>query len=383
MKEIVIDTNDLFVIKLVHYFITVQNYSPVMVQGANGEVWLENLKDEYKIIRIVTNYLHNNEQLFRDTLKLNRIKKTIKFKTFSFKMKVLNIYTSLGDNVDLSKINDENDNIYIKKSNDLSNPVLLKAFPDIVDKTTHKEDGIELFLKITEELSKNNMKRTEETEETFSKKRPIITYSIMAICIIVYFFMIVNKCDFSSATDFLQYGANIDKLVKSGQYYRLLTSVFVHGGFVHLLLNMYAIYIIGPQIENFYGKGKYLFIYLFSGICGSLLSISFNPNTVTLGASGAIFGLLGAMLYFGYHYRTFLGNAIRSQIIPIILINLIIGFTMTGIDNAGHIGGLIGGIVAAIAVGVKHKSSKAEKINGWIILTILFSFLVYLAMFYH
>ena len=112
-------------------------------------------------------------------------------------------------------------------------------------------------------------------------------------------------------------------------------------------------YVIGAQVENFLGKFKFLVIYLVAGISGALFSMMFGGNSASIGASGAIFGLMGALVYFGYHYRVYLGNVVKSQIIPLILLNLIFGFTMTGIDNFAHIGGLIGGTLMSIALGVK------------------------------
>ena len=104
-----------------------------------------------------------------------------------------------------------------------------------------------------------------------------------------------------------------------------------------------------------------------------------GDTTYSLGASGAIFGLLGSLLYFGYYYRVYLGNTLKSQIIPLILLNLGIGFIGTGIDNFAHIGGLIGGVLATIAVGVKYKSTTFEKVNGAIVLLIYIGFLGYMA----
>ena len=86
---------------------------------------------------------------------------------------------------------------------------------------------------------------------------------------------------------------------------------------------MYALWIIGMQLESFIGRWRYLVVYLFSAITGSLLSVIVTPDAVSVGASGAIFGLLGALLYFGYHYRVYLGTVIKSQIIPVIIINLV------------------------------------------------------------
>jgi rhomboid protease GluP len=104
-------------------------------------------------------------------------------------------------------------------------------------------------------------------------------------------------------------------------------------------------------------------------------------NTTSVGASGAIFGLLGALLYFGYHYRLYLGNAIIYQILPVIAINLFIGFTVPGIDNFAHIGGLFGGYLAAMIVGVNGKVNTQDRINGIIVSSILIVFLTYVLLF--
>lgn len=135
-------------------------------------------------------------------------------------------------------------------------------------------------------------------------------------------------------------------------------------------------------MESFLGKTKYTFVYFFSALSGSLLSIVLN-NGVSIGASGAIFGLLGSMVYFGYHYRVYLGGVLKSQIIPIIVINLLIGFTSGGqIDNFAHIGGLIGGVISTSAVGIKYKSSKFDQINGTIISILFIAILLFFAFNY-
>ena len=179
-----------------------------------------------------------------------------------------------------------------------------------------------------------------------------------------------------------KYGALVNNGVINGEYFRIITSIFLHGGLIHLLFNMYSLYVIGPQLESFFGKFKFLIIYLVSGICGNLLSMLFlADNAVSVGASGAIFGLMGALIYFGYHYRIFLGGVIKSQIIPLIVINLFIGYMMSGINNIAHIGGLIGGILISKAVGVKYKSSKSDIINGIVMSIIFFGFLIYMVFF--
>jgi rhomboid protease GluP len=180
----------------------------------------------------------------------------------------------------------------------------------------------------------------------------------------------------------IDYGASYTPLIRGGEYYRLISSVFIHIGLVHFAFNNYALYILGSYIEGFYGKMKFLIIYLFSGLFGSLLSMLFVSG-VSAGASGAIFGLMGSMLYFGYHYRAFLGNVLKQQIIPLIAINLLIGFSLGGINNAAHIGGLIGGFMISIAVGVKYKTTIFERINGIIATVIMIMFIIYMAFFYN
>ena len=101
-------------------------------------------------------------------------------------------------------------------------------------------------------------------------------------------------------------------------------------------------------------------------------------SAVSAGASGAIFGLLGSLLYFGYHYRLYLGTVLKTQVIPIIILNLIIGFTLPGIDNFAHIGGLVGGYLATMALGVPGKSKTSDRINGSIVLTLLIAFLIFM-----
>ena len=376
MEDIVFKSDDLVVMSLINYFITEKNYNPMIIHGLNDEIWLENLNEDYKIVRIVSHHIHNKEQLDFDKFKLSRIVKQVKKKTLSFKVKVLSIYTDLEDDKILS-----NDDIYINKEEDINNPKLTNVFPNIVEKTKVDETGLEYFIKVTDNINQKNESKSKIAEKIFSFKKPIVTYSLIFICILVFILMYVLGNGSTDNYTLLVFGANVDTLTKNGDYYRLFTSMFLHIGILHLLCNMYSLYIIGKEVENVFGKVKYLIIYLLSGIAGSILSLAFNHNTICAGASGAIFGLLGALLYFGYYYRTYLGATLTRSIIPVIVLNLIIGFTSSGIDNAAHIGGLVGGILIAMAVGVPDKSNNNNKINGIVLSLIYFGFIIYLSFF--
>lgn len=374
MEEIIFKSDDLLVMNLINYFITEENYNPMVIHGINDEIWLENLNSDYKIVRIVSHHIHNKEQLDFDKFKLSRIVKQVKKKTLSLKVKVLNIYTDVED----EKLLSDND-VFVTKEADINNPKLTSIFPNIVEKTERKEDGIEYFIKVTDSINKKNEKRSKIAEKIFSYKTPSITYIIMGICVFLFIMMYIFGNGSESTSTLIKFGANYDLLTKSGEYYRLFTCMFLHIGLWHLLCNMYSLYIIGKEIENLYGKSKYLVIYVLSGLCGSILSLAFSHNTISAGASGAIFGLLGSLLYFGYYYRTYLGATIRSSIIPVIILNLIIGMLIPGISNSAHIGGLVGGILISMMVGVPDKSTKIEKINGMVLSTIYICFICYLA----
>ena len=381
-NEIKLNNNDLLIMNLVHYFITEKNYNPVILHGINDEIWLENLDSDYKIIRIVSHYIHNKEQLNFDRFKLKRILGNLKKKTFSFKLPVISIYTSLGEDVELPEEEDNILSFFISKTSEIKNDNLIEVFPDIVEKTNHEEKGIDLFIKISDEINKESFEKSKKVERIFSMKKPLITYLIMIVCVVLFVLMYIFGDGSTYIRTLISFGANAVSYTKRGEYYRLFTSIFLHAGIIHLLCNIYSLYVIGPQAENFYGKIKYLIIFIVSGISGSLLSTALSGNNaVSVGASGAIFGLLGAILYFGYHYRVYLGNVLKSQIIPLIILNLIIGFSFTGIDNFAHIGGLIGGIFASMALGVPDKSSTSDKANGSILLLIYLTFLIYLAFF--
>lgn len=376
--NITLSKNDEIVMKLLHYFITIEGYSPVVLHGAKDEIWLENSGADYKIIRIVSNYIHNNEQLDFDMFRTKQILRKIKTKMFSFKMPTLSIFVNLGDNVNLNNV--QYDNISLAKVTEVKDlkkyEFIMNTFPNILEVENTKEEGVELFVKLTDDINKKNFEETKKAEDIFAKKKPIMTYIIMGICILLYIITSILSKNFMENTTGVLYAfgglVNKNNFISNIEFLRLISSMFLHASFVHILCNMYSLYILGPQLESFFGKVKFTIIYLGSGIVGGLLSMLFMPdNVISVGASGAIFGLLGAMLYFGYHYRVYLGGVVRSQIIPILVINLVIGYMIAGVNVIAHIGGLFGGFLFAKAVGVKYKSTKSDIING-IIMTSIF-----------
>jgi rhomboid protease GluP len=148
------------------------------------------------------------------------------------------------------------------------------------------------------------------------------------------------------------WGAKDNAAILGGEYYRFLTAMFLHAGLTHLGFNAFAIYSMGVYAERLYGTARFVAIYFLAGIGGGLASYAFSPNP-SVGASGAIFGIVGALGVFFYQSRGLFGEISRQQLgslIFITLINLGIGFTTPRIDNFAHIGGLICGALAALAL---------------------------------
>lgn len=374
-----INEQDLISMKLLHYFITKKNYNPIIVQGVENEIWLENLDEEYKVVRIVNSYIHNDEQLDFDIFKTKRMVKKIKRKTFSFSMKALNILTDVGDSVNLDRELDDILIVHAKNEEELSkNSLINSIYQDLVDNLQFTEEGFQLFLKITTEINSKNKQEAMENDRIFEPKPIIVNNVIIGLLVLIFVLGYVLGYQNYLIYNFGVFGP----LIRAGEIYRLLTGSFLHSGLLHLICNCYALYIVGAQIESFYGKWKFLGIYLFSACTASLLSIAMH-DTISIGASGAIFGLLGSLLYFGYHYRVYFGSVVLQRVIPVIAINLIIGFSISGIDNFGHLGGLIGGVLISMALGINnsHRSSKRDRVNGIILSCIFIGFLIYLGLF--
>ncbi len=151
----------------------------------------------------------------------------------------------------------------------------------------------------------------------------------------------------------LNLGASYGPYLRRGEYWRLVMPMFLHGGWLHILGNSYCLYILGPILERVYGYGRYLTIYVAAGVGGASLSMLVSRN-ISVGASGAIFGIAGAMLVTGYVHRDVVpprwGRAFGRGMIPFIALNLALGFSMHGIDNWGHLGGLATGALLAFVI---------------------------------
>ncbi len=187
-------------------------------------------------------------------------------------------------------------------------------------------------------------------------QRYTLTYILIASSSIVYLFSAffsqsLADMDMQVLVDM---GALFGPLtVLKGEWWRLLTAMFLHGGMTHLLMNMFSLYLVGRGAEMYFDTKSYLSIYFFSGIIGGLVSLYMHPVSVGVGASGAIFGVFGALAGFFLAHRDKIAShskAFMKDFSIIIAINLVIGLTIPSIDVSAHIGGLVVGFIGGFAL---------------------------------
>lgn len=189
-----------------------------------------------------------------------------------------------------------------------------------------------------------NIMTTQEKFLHYIKEHPVTSF-ILTVNLIMTIIVWVEG-NFSIAT-LINYGAIYPEYVTvRHEYYRLLTVMFLHGSLLHFLMNSLALFYIGGQMELIIGPKKYSLVYLLSGIGSSLLVVYVGPaNAVTVGASGAIFGLMGGMLMLTFMRTKWFNNRAIKSIRQLIAINLIFTFVVPHISVAGHIGGLSIGVI--------------------------------------
>jgi rhomboid protease GluP len=186
-------------------------------------------------------------------------------------------------------------------------------------------------------------------------KRFPATFALIGVTCLVYLAQILST--YLLQVDLVLYfGAKINEAIFAGEIWRFVTPIFVHAGIWHIFVNMYSLYALGPAVERFLGTRRMLIIYFISGISGVIFSVSFTSSH-SVGASGAIFGLLGSLGTFLFYHRESLGRGGQTylrQIVLVALLNLALGLA-PNIDNWGHLGGLVAGSLMAWFIGPQYE----------------------------
>ena len=205
-------------------------------------------------------------------------------------------------------------------------------------------------------------------EDLYGRKKAYVNTGLIALNVL--YFLFLEATGSSENTSFMvAHGAMYAPLViEKGEYYRLITSVFMHFGISHIMNNMLILFILGDNLERALGHIKYLFFYLICGVGANIVSMAVNlgeyRNVVSAGASGAIFGVIGGLLYAVIINRGRLEDLSTRQLVVMSVCSLYFGFTSTGVDNAAHIAGLLIGIVMGVLLYRKPRKKRNTEIWG-------------------
>ncbi|PLR87691.1 rhomboid family protein [Bacillus sp. V33-4] len=355
--------------RLALYFISKQHYRIVQLSNEQTELWLEKTEQKQaQIIRLVRYNLDWGNWLQRDieltATNGERIRKQLRHR----ELKVVNIYVTPYPPVDDYSFHIEKPYSHpdlpktmvsthiIDRANGLSAlEAVGQYFHDSISFTANGEYTEQDVEAVKQAALTEAVNKAKKEKAVFEYGRPFFSYIFIAIQVMMFLILELNGGSTNTAT-LIEYGAKSNPHIIAGEWWRFFTPIVLHIGILHLFMNTLALFYLGPLIERIYGNIRFVVIYLFAGFTGSLASFAFSPS-LSAGASGAIFGCFGALLYFGLIHPKLFFRTMGMNVIVVIAINLGLGFAIPGIDNAGHIGGLAGGFLAA---GVVHFPEKKK-----------------------
>ena len=344
-----------------HYLIVEKGYRIINMSQDQHQLWLEN--SSYKnasVIRLYRSDLDWGNRMKRDVQLAahngEKIRKALKRNKLSMR----NIYISAYPPVDeYEELISEDFTLPQKEKTVVKSSIItwnnaegLKEITSLFNEQSQLEikegaDDLEVYA-LKESVLGYAAKKANEEKSLFSMGKPLFTYFFIALQLAVFFIMEMNGGT-QNTENLIRYGAKYNPLILEGEWWRFFTPVIIHIGFLHLLMNTFALYFLGTAVERIFGRTRFLFIYIFAGFSGTLASFIFT-NSLSAGASGAIFGCFGALLYFGTAHPKVFFRTMGTNILVVIGINLALGFSIPGIDNAGHLGGLAGGALSAAIV---------------------------------
>lgn len=372
---------------MAYYLVSNHSYNVLYINENDKEIWLEKYKHKTtRIIRLVHRGFDWKNHLKRDIAflfqKVNSIKRMLRGKyieihnVYVHKYAPVDQWEHLKRPMQLHKKNPIRMKVYyfddehvLEEKQRFQQSVGRIPFEEIVDKND-EEMKADIYRYRTF-LTTSVYEKRQTIKDIFSFGKPFFVYMLILINVLMYFVLEANGG--SQAIDnLIRFGAKYNPaIIEDGEWWRIVSSMFLHIGFIHLFMNMFAIYYIGALVERTFGSWRFIVIYMLSGIGGGLASFAFTPN-VAAGASGALYGLIGALLLFGLNYKRIFFQTIGKGLIVIIIINLVFSFMVPQIDAGAHIGGLITGFIAA---GIVHLPNR-KKTSTQFLSLIVYSFLI-------
>ncbi|MDQ0205596.1 rhomboid family protein [Alkalicoccobacillus murimartini] len=360
---------DAYYWKLVYTLVVKQQYRIVSLQ--NHEVWLINEKSKSKkMIRLVRTDLDWANRLKQEMdltfRKLDPLRRQLKRQN----LHVDNIYVAVLPPVDdweyiinerMKHPNGKTsmhtfllDSDYQRQLNLLQGELAEYKLPEI--QNDGSEDAYEQEVAAYQHAVKQFVKaKHDEEQKTFSRGKPVVTFTMLTAIFLMFIWLEYVGGSTSTLT-LIDWGAKYNPAIVDGEWWRLISSMFLHIGFLHLFMNSLALYFLGTLVERIYGSIRFFVVYMIAGLTGSLASFAYM-DAVSAGASGAIFGCFGALLYFGIIHRELFFRTMGTNVMVILAINLALGFMVQGIDMGAHLGGLAGGFLAAAVVQLPKQKS--------------------------
>lgn len=354
---------------LAQQLIEQENYEILDMNEKAEEIWLEKYMNKTSfVIRLVHKEFYWMNDLKKDIALAFQRTKAIKRMLIGKQIELKNVYIAklppVGEWESLKrpmKLKDRKPikmQVYYLDENDIdAEKDRLNRNENLSLKLTNRhftdeEKIAELNFFINKLTHKLNTKKR-EIKNIFSYGKPFLTYVFLAINILL--FAILELSGGSTSTETLiKYGAKYNPAILEGDWWRILSSMFLHIGLLHLFMNMLALYYLGTTVERIYGSFRFFIIYLLAGLGGGLASFAFT-SSISAGASGALFGLFGSLLFFGVMNKKLFFQTMGEGILILIGFNLIFGFTIPQIDNGAHIGGLLMGFIASVIVSLPNK----------------------------
>ncbi|WP_174613806.1 rhomboid family intramembrane serine protease [Virgibacillus ihumii] len=375
--------------KLAYSLVEKDGFEIIHINENEEELWLEKYENKKSsVVRFVHRNFQWSNQLKRDIAAVFQKTKALKRFLQGKKVEIHNVYIAGDAPVDewelLKKpmqLNEKHPmHMHVYYLTDDAGFTEKKRLREALGSSGPIADNEDLDIEEQVNFYKARLKaryqnRKQEDQDVFSRGKPLFTYILLVINILIFMMLELNGGSTNTKT-LIEFGAKYNPaIIENNEWWRIITSMFLHIGPVHLFMNMLAVYFLGVAVERIYGSWRFIFIYFLSGIGGGLASFAFTTH-VSAGASGALFGLFGALLFFGLIHKRIFNQTMGKNLLIIIVINIVFGFTVPSVDMGAHIGGLITGFVASAIVHLPANRKLLVQLPAFILYAVIIFLLI-------
>lgn len=364
--------------EIVFHLVNREGMRVIYISKSEREIWLEDdRKEPFQILRIAQRDIDWSNELRRDMKETYERGKQVRGQLGLRNANLINLIVSPYEPVDSyeelldtplpftagGKKQQRTILLPLEKLTDKLFPLAtewkLKDMPSFIS-YEDLEDPEAVIYSLKQSVQRSSEQRVKQEKKIFLHGKPVMTFIMLGIILVI--FTIVEM--YGSSTDIstlIAFGAKFNPLILEGEWWRFFNAMFLHIGIFHLLMNSLALFYLGGAVERIYGTIRFMFIYFVAGFFGSVASFAYNEH-VSAGASGAIFGCFGALLYFGVIHRRLFFRTMGMNVLFILAINLGFGFLVPMVDNGAHIGGLVGGFLASAIVNLPNKKHYGRQV---------------------